>query len=194
MIIREKLKKYGVPLLAGIVILGGMAVVKASASSQQIAQPVKQEAGEQAPVYKASIILEQQDNGKDENQDKTTEEKDDAALVAKAKISSNDEAVNAVKAAYPENTVQSAAIEDENGNLVYEVKMSDNSAKTFDVKVDAGNAELLAVEEDSEENEGITEDKDIDSQQDEQKDSAGEKDQGPDNDNVELEQEGENVE
>lgn len=80
MIIKEKLRKFGVPLLAGLVVLGsigGFAGTKAFAASQQTTQPAKQEATEQTPAYKASIFLGQQDNGKDESKDKAAEEKND---------------------------------------------------------------------------------------------------------------------
>lgn len=51
-------------------------------------------------------------------------------MASKAKIS-GDEAVNAVKAAYPGNTVQGAVLGDENGYLIYVVKMADKSGITL---------------------------------------------------------------
>lgn len=187
MIIKEKLKKFGVPLLAGFIVLGsvaGFAGSKVFAASQQNTQPSKQEVTEQASGYQASIFLGQQDNSQDESKDKSAEEKNDAALASKAKIS-GDEAVNAVKAAYPENTVQRAVLGDENGYLIYEVKMTDKAGKAFKVKVDAGNAKILATDNGSEE--GIAEKNDKNEMQNEQKDGTEEKSQGTDSDNVEEE-------
>jgi uncharacterized membrane protein YkoI len=188
MIIKEKLKKFGVPLLAGLVVLGsvgGFAGTKAFAASQQTTQPAKQEVTEQTPAYKASIFLGQQDNGKDESKDKAAEEKNDAALASKAKIS-GDEAVKAVKAAYPDNTIQGAVLGDENGYLIYEVKMTDKAGKNSEVKVDAGNAKILASDNSSEE--GIAEENDKNDTKNEQKDGTEKESQGLDNDNVEVEE------
>lgn len=159
MLIKEKLKKFGVPLLAGFVIFGsaaGFVGSKTFAASQQTAQTAqstqtaKQEVKEETSGFKASIFVGQQDNGKDESKDESVEAANDAALASKTKIS-QDEAVNAAKAAYPENTVQGAKIGDENGYLIYEVKMTDKAGTAIEVKVDAGNAKILATDNGSEE-------------------------------------------
>lgn len=178
MIIKEKLKKIGVPLLSGFVIVGsiaGFAGSKAFASTQQASQSAKQQVEEQTPQYTASIFLGQQDNSQNQVENKSAESENDAVLASKAKITESD-AVNAVKAAYPQNTVQTAALGDENGYLVYEVKMTDKAGKNFEAKVDAGNAKVLAVDNGSEESTA------------EKNNGTEEKSQETDTDNEQVEQ------
>lgn len=175
MIIKEKLKKIVVPLISGFVILGSVAGFTGSqvfAATQSAAQPDKQQAEEQTPQYTASIFLGQQDNSNDQSEN--TSEENDAALASKAKITETD-AINTVKAAYPQNTVQAAVLGDENGYLIYELKMTDNAGKTFEVKVDAGNAKILTVDNGLEKS---TEEKNNDTE---------EKSQGADTDNIQEE-------
>lgn len=184
MINRQSLKKFGIPFLAGLVMLGsigGFSGSKASAASRQPAQSVKQNVSEQSPAYTGSIFTGSQDNGKDESGNSKAEE-NDAALASKAKIS-GDDAIKAVKAVYPQNNVQGASLGDENGYLVYEVKMTDKAGKAFEAKVDAGNAKVLAFDNTEEESSSETGEA-----TNEQKDSIENDSQGPDNDNVEIEE------
>ncbi|MGE5630912.1 MAG: PepSY domain-containing protein [Caulobacteraceae bacterium] len=156
MAFKDRLKKFAAPLLAATVVFTGVAsygVTNAFAASTPVPSApstVSQEVKGRTPDYQASITLGQQDNSVDESKGNENEAKDDAALASKAKISKED-AINAAKAAYPEYSVKNADLGDENGNLVYEVKMSDKAGTILEVKVDAGNANILAADKDNEE-------------------------------------------
>lgn len=172
--LREALKKAGIPILAGTVIVGsmvGFAGTQTSAAAPQNPAAVQQ-TDEQSPSYKASIFLGQQDQNDNEKADTQSEAQEDAALASKAKIT-KDEAASVALAAYPGYTVKDTSLGNENGYLVYEVEMTDNSGKFMDVKVDAGNAKVLTA--DSEDNEAKGESE------------AEEADSGVDNDNVQEE-------
>ena len=75
-----------------------------------------------------------------------------AALAKLAKISEAD-ARNAALAKFPGATIQKASLEDENGNVVWAVRLTDAKKAAQEVKVDAGNAAILAVEADGADNE-----------------------------------------
>jgi uncharacterized membrane protein YkoI len=148
--IREMLKKLAAPLIAGAVILGGIGgvtIAQSLAASQN--QNQKQQVEEESPKYKSSISVDEQNQEKDDGKDGAAEKQENAALAGKAKIT-KDEAVKAAQTDQPGSTVQEAGLENENGNLAYEVKMSDQSGKTVEVKVDAGNGKVLAVESEGE--------------------------------------------
>ncbi|MDD3363550.1 MAG: PepSY domain-containing protein [Syntrophomonas sp.] len=150
MVFKEVLKKFSIPLLAGAVVFGSVAGgTHVFAATTQTQSAVTQESNVQTPDYTASITVGQQDNGVDENKVDGDEAKEDAALASMAKIS-KDEAANSAKSAYPEYTVNSNDLGDENGNLVYEVKMADKTGAVLEVKVDAGNAKVLAADKDNE--------------------------------------------
>jgi uncharacterized membrane protein YkoI len=74
-----------------------------------------------------------------------SEAAESAALAALAKISETD-ARNAALAKFPGATIQKATLEDENGNVVWAVELTDANKAAQEVKVDAGNAAILAVE------------------------------------------------
>jgi uncharacterized membrane protein YkoI len=109
-------------------------------------------AEENDPAYTASISLGTQDNGKDEQKNTASESQEDAALASKAKISA-EQATDAVKAAFPDaTTISKATIGDENGYLIYEVKVTQKDGSTLEVKVDAGNGKILSQENGTENN------------------------------------------
>ena len=74
-----------------------------------------------------------------------SEAAESAALAALAKISETD-ARNAALTKFPGATIQKATLEDENGNVVWAVELTDANKAAQEVKVDAGNAAILAVE------------------------------------------------
>lgn len=163
--LKKTLKKYGVPFLAGAVILGSAAgfsgISKSMAAPQNppaVQQQAQKQEQEQNPVYTGSIFLGQQDLNANEDQDlretkdMKAEAKEDAALVSKARIT-KDEAIKAAITAYPGYSVKDAAIGNENGYLIYEIKMVDNAGKSLEVKIDAGNGKVLAVDNQVEDNE-----------------------------------------
>ena len=163
------LKKFAAPVLAGMVILGGIAglTVANSLATTQDQATHKQQVEEESPKYKGSIFLGQEDRKdqedqkgqksdenqrEDEGKDNESEAQENAALAGKAKIT-KDEAIKAAETAQPGYTAEEAGVENENGYLIYGVEMSDQSGKALEVKVDAGDGKVLAVENDSEENE-----------------------------------------
>ena len=95
-------------------------------------------------------------------------------MIAKATITPQ-QAVDAVKAAFPDATVSEAVIGDENGYLIYEVKVTAKDGSILEVKVDAGNAKILAQENGSEDKEA-------------EESKSEENDSGVDNDNIQLEE------
>ncbi|MDI3481045.1 MAG: hypothetical protein PWQ97_700 [Tepidanaerobacteraceae bacterium] len=183
--IKETFKKYGVPFLAGAVILGSAAgfsgLSKSIAAPQNppaVQQQAQKEINQQNPSYKGSIYLGQQDQTKSAAQDSKeikdpkAEQNEDAALASKAKIT-KDEAIKAALAAHPGYAVKGASIGNENGYLVYEVNIADKSGKTLEIKVDAGNGKILATDSQAEDNE--------------EKGSAKEAQPEADNDNIQEE-------
>lgn len=173
--LREALKKAGIPVLAGTLVVGsmvGFAGTQTSAAAPQNPTAVQQQVDEQSPSYKASIFLGQQDQNDNEKADAQSEAQEDAALASKAKIT-KDGAASAALAAYPAYTVKDTSLGNENGYLVYEVEMTDNSGKSIEVKVDAGNAKVLTADSQDNEVKGESE--------------AEEADSGVDNDDVQEE-------
>jgi uncharacterized membrane protein YkoI len=123
---KNTLKKGWIPVVAGSFVLMSFVAVQARDGKPQ----------QSGSDVKGSIYL-----GK-ERQSKV---KQNTALDSSAKISMQ-QAIDAAKTAYPEYTAVGAAIENENGYLVYGVRMVDGSGKALDVKVDAGDAKVLAAD------------------------------------------------
>ncbi|HHY78787.1 MAG TPA: PepSY domain-containing protein [Thermoanaerobacter sp.] len=140
----------------------------------------QQNINEQQPVYQGSIkVANPQDNVKDNEKNiKDNEAQESAKLASLAKITP-DEAKAAALKVVP-GTVTKVSLDNENGYLVYSVEVKTANG-VVDVKVDAGNGTVLA------------QDKDQDNEKHE-KEKAGEveKANAPDNDTVQLEQQGEN--
>ena len=129
-------------LIAGSAIavatLGGVAGIAAAQSSGSAPS-----AANESPAYKSSVTAP---NGPDTGKD--NESGDSAALQPLAKITP-DQAKAAALAAVP-GTAGKVELENENGNVVYGVEVTDTAGKTTDVKVDAGNGTVLAKEADTE--------------------------------------------
>jgi uncharacterized membrane protein YkoI len=90
---------------------------------------------EQSPSYIGSLAAD------DASYEGMNEADEAAALAGIAKIS-EEKAKDAASSAYPNATVVKVELDNENGVVVYSVELSDGS----DVKVDAGNAEVLHTE------------------------------------------------
>ena len=127
------------------VVLGGAAAIGVALGAGGIASavggstPSTAEADNtQEPAYTSSVttIDVENDNEADEA----------SALAGSAKITA-DEARNAALAAVP-GTAGEVELENENGNVVYGVEITDASGATYDIKVDAGNGTVLAQEAD----------------------------------------------
>jgi len=96
----------------------------------------------QSPAYTSSIQVKDQDR---EEQGERHEERGEAAQLASlAKI----DATKATSAALDKvpGTVLKVALDNENGNLVYSVEIKTASNEIKDVKVDAGNGQVLHMD------------------------------------------------
>jgi uncharacterized membrane protein YkoI len=104
-----------------------------------VATTPRQEKGEQ-PSYSGSVKAPAEAAGAAE----AGEADETKALQALAKVTP-DQAKAAALAQYPGATVSSIQLENENGWVVYGVELT-QSGKSYDVKVDAGNAKVLHSE------------------------------------------------
>ncbi|MGH2459977.1 MAG: PepSY domain-containing protein [Chloroflexota bacterium] len=112
----------------------------ATAASQADQGASTADSGQQdsQPGYTASVTVPQDSTA-------TSEADEAAALQSKAKVTA-DQAKSTALAQFPGATVQSVGLENENGNVVYGVQLTDKAGAAQDVKVDAGNAKVLNVE------------------------------------------------
>ena len=123
-------------------VLGAAAAIGVAVGAGGIASAVSSSGGEtdssQEPAYTSSITVD------DTAESSEADEAD--ALAGLAKITA-DEARAAALAAVP-GTAEEVELENENGNVVYGVEITDANGAEFDVKVDAGNGTVLAQESD----------------------------------------------
>jgi len=101
------------------------------------------------PSYTSSVTAPQDQSGQ-------SEANEEAALQSKAKITA-DQARAAALAQFKGATVTSVHLENENGNVVYGVELTDSSGTAQDVKVDAGNGNVLRAEAGGVDNSGAGE-------------------------------------
>ena len=156
-------------LTAGMLLLGG-----AAGMGTWYAKAAQAAVNQRAPAYAAIKVVDPQENNQKENEvrDKNENEaQESAALKAQAKITPEQAQAEALKAVNGE--VQKVSLNNENGNLVYSVEMKTASG-VVDVKIDVGNGQVLAWDN-GQDNEG-------------DHDHEEEKDSGPDNHNVKVEQ------
>jgi len=127
-------------LLAGGYLLGSVTLGGALAQTQQPVAPASSQGQTetQDPPYSSSVTAPQDQAGQNETGDAQ-------ALAAKATITA-DQAKAAALAQFPGATVQNVGLENENGNVVYGVELTDTSGKAQDVKVDAGSGKVLNVQ------------------------------------------------
>ncbi|GEM_PF-5903278 len=190
MVLKDRLRKFVAPLIVGSLVMvsvTGFAMAQSQTPSTQVPSAGSQDAKEQTPDYIASITLGQQDNSVDESKDNGNEAKEDASLSLKAKIS-KDDAINAAKAAYPEYIVKDAGLSNENGNLIYEVNMSDKAGTAIGVKVDAGNAKVLAADNNTEDEKNSAGNDNTQDKENSIEDEKGATGTDTDTDNVEVEE------
>ena len=119
--------------------LGAGALAGAASQPTQTApdQPAAEADGEHDENLNGSIQAPE---------DESLSEADEAkALEGLATISSSDAEAAAV-AAVPGGTVNSVELGNENGSVVYEVDMTDANGQSVEVKVDAGNGDVLDTE------------------------------------------------
>jgi uncharacterized membrane protein YkoI len=141
---RARLTKLGAALAAlAALAVGGSALASAQGSgSQPATAPAAAEQdrqdGDQSPAYRSSITAPEQDF--------ESEGAEAQALRSKATVSAA-EARSAALAAVP-GTAGQIELDNENGNVVYSVEITQADGSTIDVKVDAGNAKVLHQEAD----------------------------------------------
>jgi uncharacterized membrane protein YkoI len=139
---RFKRRILGAAALA-VLLLGslGIGVVMAQQNTPDVA-PVaaQQEDGpdQQEPLYGGSIAV-------DQAQQEDTSEADEAAALQGMATISPEEAKAAAAAANAGTTAVMVELDNENGVLVYSVQMSNG----LDVKVDAGNGQVVHIEQDN---------------------------------------------
>lgn len=155
------------------VVLGGAAAIGVALGAGGIASavgsstPSSAEAdGAQEPAYTSSVTVADTEDG--------SEADESTALASSATITA-DEARAAALAAVP-GTVDEVELENENGNVVYGVEVTDASGTSYDVKVDAGNGAVLAQQADDEDGEGDEGDEGPESEDDDDGDEGSETD------------------
>jgi len=93
-------------------------------------------------------------DNKDENDENDANEADDdAALAGKAELTA-DQANEIALAANPGATIIKTVLGDENGNIIYEVKIETKDGRGSEVKVDAKNGSVLPEDNDNDDNDG----------------------------------------
>lgn len=110
----------------------------APAASQPAAPQPQATQEQQQPSYSGSVKAPQDQKG-------VSEQAEAKALAGLAKINAG-QAKAAALAQFPGATVGNVELDNENGNVVYSVQLTDKSGKGQDVKVDAGNGKVLATE------------------------------------------------
>ena len=123
--------KHMVGMALGVITLGAGLLGAGYAAS----------AGKQDPAYTSSI--QTKDNDREEKGEHHGERDEAARLAALTKI----DLARATSAAISQvpGSALSAALESENGNVVYSVAIKTPANEIKDVKVDAGNAAILHV-------------------------------------------------
>jgi uncharacterized membrane protein YkoI len=141
---KQTLATLGVTAAVTLGVIGSVALAESPPPSARPTTP-QAPAGAtgaketQEPSYTGSVQAPK------ETGTEQSEAAESAALAALAKISETD-ARNAALAKFPGATIQKATLEDENGNVVWAVELTDANKAAQEVKVDAGNAAILAVE------------------------------------------------
>lgn len=133
------------------VLTGAYLLTKVTLASVSAQPPSPQPTAEggtsrdgQEPGYGASIQVPQSQDGDSETDEGSDES---PALQAVAKITPV-QARDAALAEFPGATVSSVELDNENGSLVYSVRLTDTSGKAWDVKIDAGDGRVLHKETD----------------------------------------------
>lgn len=132
----KRLTAVGATALGATVGLAGIVgFTSAHAPKQPVSAQADGESGDQTqdPSYTSSVTAPEQNGQSEADQP--------AALQSLAKISP-DQARDAALVAVP-GTAGNVELDNENGNVVYSVQVTDASSKVIDVKVDAGNGSVL---------------------------------------------------
>jgi len=122
-------------LTLGVAIVAGAVTRPGGAGTSAVAE----KGGTQEPSYTASVTTADNGNATEADQSK--------ALAALAKITA-DQARDAALGAVP-GVAGAIELDNENGNVVYSVEVTNAAGTRVDVKVDAGNAKVLAQDTES---------------------------------------------
>ena len=154
----SRTKKIMFTALAGLGVTAGAAGIAAAATTQTT--PTDPSAAEQSPAEKGTNDAAEKDDTPKYTSSVTVPqtpegaegaEESDAAEAAKlaplAKISA-DEASKAATTAVP-GTAATPELEEEDGNVVYDVEIITADGKQVEVIIDAGNGKVLAQETDN---------------------------------------------
>ena len=152
------------------IVAGGAAAIGIALGAAAIAGAVT---GQTTPTeVDADDTQEPQLNGSVQvPDDESMSEADEASQLEPLAGVTADDAMAAATAAVP-GTAGDAELENENGSVVYEVPVTADDGTVTEVKVDAGNGDVLATETDDEENEADEAD-DEDDDEDETDDDNG---------------------
>ncbi len=147
MSIKDRSKRVIVAGAAAVGLTLGVATLAGAATTPDQAAPQGAERDQQQePTLNGSVQAPD-----DESLSEAEEAK---SLEGMAKVSAAD-AEEAALTAVPGGTVTGSELENENGSVVYEVEVTDPAGQAIEVKVDAGNAQVLAQEtEEGDEAEG----------------------------------------
>lgn len=126
--------------------LGAAALAGAATQPSQTAPnpPAAEADGDQDPMLNGSIQAPD---------DESLSEADEAKSLEGLATISGADAETAATAAVPGSTVNSVELGNENGSVVYEVDMTDANGQPVEVKVDAGNGDVLDTETGEDESE-----------------------------------------
>ena len=134
--------------LAGLALIGGTAAVGLGAANATTPGPDRSTGGsahseKQEPQSAGSITVPES----------ATEQSESEESLNLAKLATVDPktAEAAAVASVPGSTAVSTTLGDENGSLVYEVKLTDTAGAGIEVAVDAGNSAILNTESDANE-------------------------------------------
>lgn len=146
----EKKKLLVGALAATVLSLGGGAAMAAQQAPETTADGTKQE--EQDPSYKGSIGAPEEKGDKEVAEGKEGPENEAAETQQLSGLAKIDQkaAEDAALQAVP-GTVKDAELGDENGYVVWDVEVQASDGTLQEVKVDAGNGQVLAQESENDE-------------------------------------------
>lgn len=148
---KESSRRLVIGSAAAVGLTFGVAALAGAATTPN--QPAAAEQDDvQEPSYNGSVKAP-------EGSESQSEADESKALKGLAKITA-DEAEQAAQAEVPKGTVNEVELENENGNVVYGVEMTDAKGSDVDVKVDAGDGTVLSQQNDADDDDNETDEAD----------------------------------
>lgn len=145
MALKNRIRKFAAPLLGGAVLAAGITgagFTQVFAATSTDSTTVTQVSTNDSTVTPADTTKDTTSDTGTQNGDSSA---DDAALAAKATVTA-DEAAKTAADANSGYTVIINHLEDENGTVLYEIKMADTTGNKLEVKVDAAAGTILSSE------------------------------------------------